>query len=126
MSVSQSNSIPFLDLVTPHLELERELTDVLHQTLATAGFIGGPMVEGFEKAFAAFCQTDFSVAISSGTDALRFALMACGIKSGDAVLTVPHTFITTTEEISQAGALREFVDIDEHLQHGPREAQGVS
>ena len=66
MSVSQSNSIPFLDLVTPHLEIERELTDVLHQTLATAGFIGGPMVEGFEKAFAAFCQTDFSVAIFHG------------------------------------------------------------
>jgi dTDP-4-amino-4,6-dideoxygalactose transaminase len=113
MSVSHRNSIPFLDLVTPHLELERELTDVLHQTLATAGFIGGPMVEGFEKAFAAFCQTDFSVAISSGTDALRFALMACGIKSGDAVLTVPHSFIATTEAISQAGALPEFVDIDQ-------------
>jgi dTDP-4-amino-4,6-dideoxygalactose transaminase len=113
MSVSQSSSIPFLDLVTPHLELERELTDVLHQTLATAGFIGGPMVEGFEKAFAAFCQTDFSVAISSGTDALRFALMACGIKPGDAVVTVSHTFIATTEAISQAGALPEFVDIDQ-------------
>src|ERR1700676_3254806 len=113
MSVSQSNSIPFLDLVTPHLELERELTDVLHQTLATAGFIGGPMVEGFEKAFAAFCQTDFSVAVSSGTDALRLALIACGIKAGDAVVTVPHTFIATTEAISQAGALPEFVDIDQ-------------
>ena len=113
MSASQSNSIPFLDLVTPHLELERELTEVLHQTLATAGFIGGPMVEEFEKSFAAFCEAKFSVAISSGTDALRFALMACGIKPGDAVLTVPHTFIATTEAISQAGALPEFVDIDQ-------------
>jgi dTDP-4-amino-4,6-dideoxygalactose transaminase len=113
VSVSKSKSIPFLDLVTPHLELERELTDVFHQTLSTAGFIGGPMVEGFEKAFATFCETDFSVAISSGTDALRFALMACGIKPGDVVVTVPHTFIATTEAISQAGALPEFVDIDE-------------
>jgi dTDP-4-amino-4,6-dideoxygalactose transaminase len=113
MSVSNSNSIPFLDLVTPHVELERELTDVFHRTLTTAGFIGGPMVEEFEKAFAAFCDTAFSVAISSGTDALRFALMACGIKSGDVVVTVPHTFIATTEAISQAGALPEFVDIDE-------------
>jgi dTDP-4-amino-4,6-dideoxygalactose transaminase len=111
--VSVSNSIPFLDLVTPHLELERELTDVFHQTLATAGFIGGPMVEGFEKAFATFCDTNFSVALSSGTDALRFAIMACGIKPGDVVVTVPHTFIATTEAISQAGALPEFVDIDE-------------
>ena len=113
MSIPTSNSIPFLDLVTPHVELERELTDVFHRTLTTAGFIGGPIVEEFEKAFAAFCDTTFSVAISSGTDALRFALMACGIKPGDVVVTVPHTFIATTEAISQAGALPEFVDIDE-------------
>jgi dTDP-4-amino-4,6-dideoxygalactose transaminase len=113
MSIPTSNSIPFLDLVTTHVELERELTDVFHRTLTTAGFIGGPMVEEFEKAFAAFCDTTFSVAISSGTDALRFALMACGIKPGDVVVTVPHTFIATTEAISQAGALPEFVDIDE-------------
>jgi dTDP-4-amino-4,6-dideoxygalactose transaminase len=108
-----ANSIPFLDLVTPHLELEQELTAVFHQTLRTAGFIGGPMVEEFEKAFAAFCDAGQSVAVSSGTDALRFALMASGVKPGDVVVTVPHTFIATTEAISQAGALPEFVDIDE-------------
>src|SRR6202034_4180481 len=71
------------------------------------------MVENFEKEFAAFCQTERSVAVNSGTDALRFALMACGVKAGDIVVTVPHTFIATTEAISQAGALPEFVDIDE-------------
>lgn len=111
--MSVSTDVPFLDLVTPHVELEEELTRVFHQVIRTAGFIGGPMVEEFEKAFAAFCQTTHSVAISSGTDALRFALMACGVKPGDVVVTVPHTFIATTEAISQAGALCEFVDIDE-------------
>ena len=105
--------IPFLDLVTPHVELEQELTDVFRRALLTAGFIGGPMVEGFEQAFAAFCGASHSIAISSGTDALRFAIMACGIQPGDVVLTVPHTFIATTEAISQAGAIPEFVDIDE-------------
>jgi dTDP-4-amino-4,6-dideoxygalactose transaminase len=110
---STANSIPFLDLVTPHVELEQELTEVFRKALKTAGFIGGPMVEEFEKAFAAFCDTSYSVAISSGTDALRFALMASGVKPGDVVVTVPHTFIATTEAISQAGALPEFVDIDE-------------
>lgn len=105
--------IPFLDLVTPHVELEKELTEVFQKALRTAGFIGGPMVEDFEKAFAEFCDTTYSVAVNSGTDALRFALMACGIKSGDVVVTVPHTFIATTEAISQTGALPEFVDIDE-------------
>jgi dTDP-4-amino-4,6-dideoxygalactose transaminase len=111
--VSTHSAIPFLDLVTPHVELERELTEVFHKVLHSAGFIGGPMVEDFEKAFAKFCDAQHSVAVSSGTDALRFALMACGVKDGDVVVTVPHTFIATTEAISQAGALPEFVDIDE-------------
>jgi len=107
------SSIPFLDLVTPHVELEQELTKVFQQALRTAGFIGGPMVENFEKAFASFCDTQYSVAVNSGTDALRFAFMAAGIRPGQVVVTVPHTFIATTEAISQAGALPEFVDIDE-------------
>jgi dTDP-4-amino-4,6-dideoxygalactose transaminase len=107
------NSIPFLDLITPHVELEKELTEVFHKALHTAGFIGGPMVEEFEKAFAAFCEVSHAVGVNSGTDALRFALMAAGVKAGDVVLTVPNTFIATTEAISQAGALPEFVDIDE-------------
>src|SRR5277367_5398698 len=108
-----SSSIPFLDLITPHVELEAELTTVFQKALRTAGFIGGPMVEDFEKAFAAFCNTNHSIAVNSGTDALRFAIMTCGVQPGDVVLTVPHTFIATTEAISQAGAMPEFVDIDE-------------
>jgi dTDP-4-amino-4,6-dideoxygalactose transaminase len=111
--MKSSDGIPFLDLITPHVELEAELTAVFQKALRTAGFIGGPMVEDFERAFAAFCNTEHSIAVCSGTDALRFALMACGVRSGDVVLTVPHTFIATTEAISQAGALPEFIDIDE-------------
>ena len=107
------SSIPFLDLVTPHVELEPELTAVFQQALRTAGFIGGPMVENFEKEFAAFCHTEHAVAAGSGTDALRFALIASGVKPGDVAVTAPNTFIATTEAISQAGALPEFVDIDE-------------
>jgi dTDP-4-amino-4,6-dideoxygalactose transaminase len=111
--VNHSQNIPFLDLVTPHVELEQELTAVFQQVIRTAGFVGGPMVENFEKEFATFCHTERAVAVNSGTDALRFALMAAGVKLGDVVVTVPHTFIATTEAISQAGALPEFVDIDE-------------
>jgi dTDP-4-amino-4,6-dideoxygalactose transaminase len=108
-----ANHVPFLDLITPHVELEQELTNVFHQALRTAGFIGGPMVAEFETAFAKACETQHSVAVSSGTDALRFAIMAAGVRPGDVVLTIPHTFIATTEAIVQAGALPEFVDIDE-------------
>jgi len=110
--VSIHSGIPFLDLVTPHVELEHELTEVFRKALRTAGFIGGPAVEDFERAFANFCQVDHAIGVSSGTDALRFALMACGVDAGDVVVTIPHTFIATTEAISQAGALPEFVDVD--------------
>jgi len=108
-----SGPIPFLDLVAPHKELESELVDAFRQCLHTAGFVGGPVIDGFEKAFATFCDAGYAVAVSSGTDALRFAIMACDIAPGDVVVTVPHTFIATTEAISQAGAHPEFVDIDE-------------
>jgi len=104
--------IPFLDLVTPHVELEEELTEVFQKALRTAGFIGGAVVEHFEKSFADFCGANYAVGASNGTDALRFALMASGVRSGDVVVTVPNTFIATTEAISQAGALPEFVDVD--------------
>jgi dTDP-4-amino-4,6-dideoxygalactose transaminase len=108
-----NNSIPFLDLVTPHQELKEELTEVVTKALSTAGFIGGPMVEQFERDFAAFCDAKNCVGVSNGTDALRFAMIAAGIKAGDTVITVPNTFIATTEAISQAGARPDFVDIDE-------------
>ena len=87
---------------------------MFRSALSKAGFIGGPMVENFEKAFARYCDTEYCVGVASGTDALRFALTAAGIKAGDAVVTVPNTFIATTEAISQAGAHPEFVDVDEH------------
>ena len=101
-------------LVTPHLALEHELVSAFRQGLRTAGFVGGPVVEKFEEAFALFCDSSHAIAVSSGTDALRFAIMACGIEPGDVVLTVPNTFIATAEAISQARAIPEFVDVDEH------------
>jgi dTDP-4-amino-4,6-dideoxygalactose transaminase len=108
-----SNRIPFLDLVTPHRELKDELTTVFEHALETAGFIGGPMVEDFERNFARYCDTQHCVGVGSGTDAVRFALMAAGVGHDDAVITVPNTFIATAEAISQCGALPRFVDVDE-------------
>jgi dTDP-4-amino-4,6-dideoxygalactose transaminase len=105
--------IPFVDLVTLHREIYDELVPVFRAVMETAGFIGGPMVEGFEKDFAAFCDAHHCVGVSSGTDAVRFALTAAGVQPGEAVVTVPNTFIATTEAISQAGGCPLFVDIDE-------------
>src|ERR1700726_4582820 len=112
-NMSTTVQIPFLDLVTPHKELEEELLSTLRDALGTAGFVGGPKVEEFERDFAKFCDAAHCVGVASGTDAVRFALMAAGVKPGDVVVTVGHTFIATTEAISQAGARPDFVDIDE-------------
>jgi dTDP-4-amino-4,6-dideoxygalactose transaminase len=106
--------IPFLDLVTPHQELESELLAVVKKAFETAGFIGGPMVDEFERRFAEFCDAKYCVGVNSGTDALRFAFLSAGIEPGSVVVTVPHTFIATTEAISQAGLHIAFVDIHEN------------
>ncbi|MEJ2080118.1 MAG: DegT/DnrJ/EryC1/StrS family aminotransferase [Acidobacteriota bacterium] len=105
--------IPFLDLVSLHKPLEEELIAVCRRAIKSARFIGGLEVEGFEQEFAAYCGVPFCAGVGNGTDAVRFALMACGVGKGDAVVTVSHTFIATIEAISQTGAAVEFVDIDE-------------
>ncbi len=111
--MSGNSKIPFLDLVSPHEELKEELHQVFSRALETAGFIGGPEVQGFEEEFAKYCDASYCVGVGSGTDALRFAFLAAGIGQGDVIVTVPHTFIATTEAISQCGAQLAFVDIDE-------------
>lgn len=109
----KTECVPFLDLVTPHRQLREELTAAFTSLLDRASFIGGEAVDGFEAAFASFCGTRHCVGVNSGTDALRFVLIAVGVKPGDVVVTVPNSFIATTEAITQVGALPEFVDIDE-------------
>ncbi len=110
----EQGAIPFLDLVTPHVELEDDLCAVFKNALRSAGFVGGPVVEDFEREFATYCDSQCCAGVGSGTDALRFALLGAGVTPGTIVITVPNTFIATTEAISQAGARPAFVDVDEH------------
>lgn len=110
--MNTDDPIPFLDLVSLHRPLEEELLAVVREAVRGARFIGGPEVEGFEHEFAEYCGSKYCVGVANGTDAVRFALMACGVGRGDAVVSVSHTFIATTEAICQAGAEPEFVDID--------------
>ena len=85
---------------------------MVRQALSTAAFTNGPMLLQFETAFAEFCGTQHCIGVSSGTDALRFALLAAGIGPGDSVLTTPNSFVATAEAISQTGATPELVDVD--------------
>jgi dTDP-4-amino-4,6-dideoxygalactose transaminase len=104
--------VPFVDLVAQHRALRAELIAAFSAALDTAGFVGGPAVEGFESEFAAFGGFRHVVAAGNGTEALWLALRAMGIDPGARVVTVPNTFIATTEAISHAGASFEFVDVD--------------
>src|SRR5262245_6206044 len=110
--MTNGKGIPFVDLITPHRELQDELMRSANDVLSTAMFIGGPMVENFEREFAQYCNVEHCVGVNSGTDALRFALMAAGIGNNDIVITVANTFAATVEAILQAGAKPQFVDID--------------
>ncbi len=103
--------IPFLDLKAQYRQIEQEVLPAVTEAMAAGAFIGGPQVTGFEEEFAEFSDSSYCVGLNSGTDALRFALMAAGVGPGDEVITVPNTFIATTEAISQSGARPVFADI---------------
>lgn len=88
-------------------EIDAAVSDVLEQTQ----FILGPNVSLFEQEVAAYHQLPYAIGVANGTDALLLALRACGIKSGDEVITSPFTFIATAEVIAQLGATPVFADI---------------
>jgi len=111
--MSVQPKVPFLDLVTPHVEMRDELMAVLDHAIQSASYVGGPMLEEFEREFALACDTKYCVGVNSGTDALRFAFVGAGVQPGETVVTVPNTFIATTEAITQAGARFDFVDVNE-------------
>lgn len=111
-STAMTQEIPFLDLVAQHRPLKDELLRVFDEALDHAAFVGGAQVAAFETEFARFVGSKLCVGVSNGTDALRLALLAMGIGPGDTVVTVPNTFIATTEAISQVGARFDFVDVD--------------
>jgi dTDP-4-amino-4,6-dideoxygalactose transaminase len=110
--MTPENKISLVDLITPHLSLQEYLVDAFKEVLTSGIFVGGPAVTEFEGEYANFCKSKYCIAVSSGTDALRFALMAAGIGKGDIVVTVPNTFVATVEAIIQAGATPHFVDVD--------------
>lgn len=110
--ITDAAPIPFLDLVEPHRAREEEFVAAFRRALRSAAFVGGPEVEGFEREFAAYVGTQHAIGVANGTDSLRFIFLSLGIKPGDEVITASHTFIATSEAISQAGGRPVFVDID--------------
>jgi dTDP-4-amino-4,6-dideoxygalactose transaminase len=108
----KGRGVPFLDLRQQYRSIKDEVNTGVQQVMDSSRFVLGQNVNSFEREFAGFCGTKYAVGVANGTDALRLALLACRIGKGNEVITVPNTFIATTEAISQVGAKTVFVDID--------------
>ncbi len=102
----------FMDLVVKEKELREEIKAVFERVLSTGSYVGGEMVENFEKDFADWVGTRFCVSVSSGTDALKYIYMAMGVGPGDEIITTPLTFIATAEAAALLGARPVFVDVE--------------
>jgi dTDP-4-amino-4,6-dideoxygalactose transaminase len=104
--------VPFNDLRRQHDEVRGEIEQAISQALDASAFVGGAAVKQFEADFARFCGARHAIGVANGTEALRLALQALGVGPGQAVITVPNTFIATAEAITLVGARPIFVDVD--------------
>lgn len=109
MSTS-SIQVPFVDLSTQFELLRGELLPRMEHVMKRAAFILGEEVEEFEQVFATFCGCVECVGVSSGCDALLWAMKSLGIGPGDEVITVANTYIATVLAIKMAGATPVLVD----------------
>ena len=104
--------VPLLDLKPQYRSLKKELDEVLINIAGSQYFILGPVVDKMEKSFSEFLKAEYSLGVSSGTDALLIALMAIDIKPGDEVIVPTYSFFATAGVVSRLNAVPVFTDID--------------
>jgi dTDP-4-amino-4,6-dideoxygalactose transaminase len=103
--------IPAEDVSRQYQRIKDEVAAAIADVLPTGRYVLGPNLVAFEKEWAAYCRTKYSLGISNGTEALHLALAACGLGPGDEVITVPNTYAATVFAISYVGATPVFVDV---------------
>jgi dTDP-4-amino-4,6-dideoxygalactose transaminase len=103
--------LPLVDLNRQHSNLKPEIDEAIARVFESSDFILGGEARGFEAEFAALCETKYAIACGNGTDAIELALWAVGVKPGDEVITVTHTFAATAEAIIRAGGVPVYVDV---------------
>jgi dTDP-3-amino-3,4,6-trideoxy-alpha-D-glucose transaminase len=108
----EKNSVALMRLDFADAELLEELMGAVRDVAERGAFTLGEPVEAFEREFAAYCETDFAVGVSSGTEALALALRALEIGPGDEVIVPTNSFIATAEAVSAVGATPLLVDVD--------------
>lgn len=112
MTLAASVTVPFADLHAQYLSIKPALDAAIAEVIATSAFVRGPQVEQFEAAFAATIGTAHCVSCGNGTDSLYIAMRALGVQPGDEVLVPAHSWISTSETVTQAGATPVFCDTD--------------
>lgn len=100
----------FVPVARPHLGHEE--VSAAERAILSGWVTQGPEVAAFEREFAAFVGARHACAVSSGTTALHLALLAIGVRPGDEVITVSHSYIATANSIRYCGARPVFIDID--------------
>lgn len=104
--------IPLVDLKAGFVSIKNDVMKAIEVVLNDMNLYLGTNCQELEREFASYCGTKYAVGVGSGTEAIQFALLACGIKQGDEIITTPHTFFATVEAIMCIGARPVFVDID--------------
>ena len=105
-------NVPFVDLHAQYLSIKPEIDAAISEVIATSSYIRGPQVEAFEAAWAKTVGVKHCVSCANGTDALYIAMKGLGLKADDEVITTAHSWISTTETITQAGGKVVFCDTD--------------
>ena len=104
--------IPLVDLEREYTEISGEIREAMGRVLKSGWFILREEVRRFEEEFSTYIGAKYGIGVNSGSDALYLALQALGIGSGDEVITVSHTFVSTVDAIVRNGAKPVFVDVD--------------
>jgi len=103
-------NVPFVDLHAQYLTIKEDVDAAIADVIRTSAFIRGHYVQKFEDAFAVAVGAKHCVSCANGTDSLYIAMHALGIKAGDEVIAPAHSWISTTETITQAGGKVVFCD----------------